>query len=106
MKVYIVYMGSLPSRADYTPMSDHMSILQEVTGERCDFSLIYDSISMMRYNQFNVMNILTRDNIHSSSNEGRLVRSYKRSFNGFAARLTASELERVAGECFSIDTDR
>uniref|UniRef100_M4CEF5 Uncharacterized protein n=1 Tax=Brassica campestris TaxID=3711 RepID=M4CEF5_BRACM len=64
MKVYIVYMGSLPSRADYTPMSDHMSILQEVTGE--------------------------------SSNEGRLVRSYKRSFNGFAARLTASELERIA----------
>ncbi|XP_009120430.1 subtilisin-like protease SBT4.13 [Brassica rapa] len=63
-QVYIVYMGSLPSRADYTPMSDHMSILQEVTGE--------------------------------SSNEGRLVRSYKRSFNGFAARLTASELERIA----------
>ncbi|KAF8102452.1 hypothetical protein N665_0198s0152 [Sinapis alba] len=63
-QVYIVYMGSLPSRADYTPMSDHMSILQEVTGE--------------------------------SSIEGRLVRSYKRSFNGFAARLTSSELKRVA----------
>ncbi|KAL0710006.1 hypothetical protein Bca4012_016984 [Brassica carinata] len=61
-QVYIVYMGSLPSRVDYTPMSDHMSILQEVTGE--------------------------------SSN--RLVRSYKRSFNGFAARLTTSELKRVA----------
>ncbi|KAF8082971.1 hypothetical protein N665_0798s0009 [Sinapis alba] len=63
-KVYIVYMGSLPSRVDYTPMSDHMSILQEVTGE--------------------------------SSIQGRLVRSYKRSFNGFAARLTTSELKRVA----------
>ncbi|CAF1698432.1 unnamed protein product [Brassica oleracea] len=63
-KVYIVYMGSLPSRADYTSMSDHMSILQEVTGE--------------------------------SSIQGRLVRSYKRSFNGFAARLTTSELKRVA----------
>ncbi|CAN7006018.1 unnamed protein product [Brassica rapa subsp. trilocularis] len=63
-KVYIVYMGSLPSRADYTKMSHHMSILQEVTGE--------------------------------SSIEGRLVRSYKRSFNGFAARLTTSELKRVA----------
>ncbi|CAG7879845.1 unnamed protein product [Brassica rapa] len=62
-KVYIVYMGSLPSRADYTPMSHHMSILQEVTKE--------------------------------SSIEGRLVRSYKRSFNGFAARLTTSELKRV-----------
>ncbi|ESQ42861.1 hypothetical protein EUTSA_v10012872mg [Eutrema salsugineum] len=63
-QVYVVYMGSLPSRADYTPMSNHISILQEVTGE--------------------------------SSIEGRLVRSYKRSFNGFAARLTESERERVA----------
>ncbi|VVB16570.1 unnamed protein product [Arabis nemorensis] len=57
-------MGSLPSQVDYTPMSHHMSILQEVTGE----SLI----------------------------GSRLVRSYKRSFNGFAARLTESERERVA----------
>ncbi|EOA14512.1 hypothetical protein CARUB_v10027732mg [Capsella rubella] len=32
-QVYVVYMGSLPSRPDYTPMSNHMSILQEVTGE-------------------------------------------------------------------------
>ncbi|CAH8280200.1 unnamed protein product [Arabidopsis lyrata] len=63
-QVYIVYMGSLSSRADYTPTSDHMSILQEVTGE--------------------------------SSIEGRLVRSYKRSFNGFAARLSESEREKVA----------
>ncbi|KFK27430.1 hypothetical protein AALP_AA8G381500 [Arabis alpina] len=63
-QVYIVYMGSLPSRVDYTPMSHHMSILQEITGE--------------------------------SSIEGRLVRNYKRSFNGFAARLTESERERVA----------
>ncbi|ESQ42445.1 hypothetical protein EUTSA_v10012780mg [Eutrema salsugineum] len=62
-QVYVVYMGSLPSRADYTPMSDHMSILQEITGE--------------------------------SSIEGRLVRSYKRSFNGFAARLTESERDRI-----------
>ncbi|CAH2070604.1 unnamed protein product [Thlaspi arvense] len=63
-QVYVVYMGSLPSRLEYTPMSHHMSILQEVTGE--------------------------------SSIEGRLVRSYKRSFNGFAARLTHSERERIA----------
>ncbi|CAA7032244.1 unnamed protein product [Microthlaspi erraticum] len=62
-QVYIVYMGSLPSRADYTPMSHHINILQEITGE--------------------------------SSIEGRLVRSYKRSFNGFAAMLTESERERV-----------
>ncbi|XP_020874639.1 subtilisin-like protease SBT4.12 isoform X1 [Arabidopsis lyrata subsp. lyrata] len=64
MKVYIVYMGSLSSRADYIPTSDHMSILQQVTGE--------------------------------SSIEGRLVRSYKRSFNGFAARLTESERTLIA----------
>lgn len=32
-------MGSLPSRVDYTPMSHHMSILQEVARERYD--LIY-----------------------------------------------------------------
>ncbi|KAG7534798.1 Peptidase S8/S53 domain [Arabidopsis thaliana x Arabidopsis arenosa] len=64
-QVYIVYLGALPSREDYTPMSDHMSILQEVTGE----SLI----------------------------ENRLVRSYKRSFNGFAARLTESERKKIAG---------
>ncbi|XP_013626670.1 PREDICTED: cucumisin-like isoform X1 [Brassica oleracea var. oleracea] len=62
---YIVYMGSLPSRADYTPMSHHMSILQEVVGE-----------SLM---------------------DGRLLRNYKRSFNGFAAHLTESEREQVAG---------
>ncbi|ESQ42441.1 hypothetical protein EUTSA_v10015507mg [Eutrema salsugineum] len=64
-QVYIVYLGTLPSREDYTPMSDHMSILQEVAGE--------------------------------SSTEKRLVRSYKRSFNGFAARLTESQRKRIAG---------
>ncbi|KAG7538302.1 PA domain [Arabidopsis suecica] len=65
-QVYVVYMGSLPSSEDYAPMSVHMNILQEVTGEI------------------------------ESSIENRLVRSYKRSFNGFAARLTESERERVA----------
>ncbi|KAL0824180.1 hypothetical protein Bca101_047857 [Brassica carinata] len=63
-QVYVVYMGALPSSEVYTPMSDHMNILQGITGE--------------------------------SSNEGRLLRSYKRSFNGFAARLTQSERERIA----------
>ncbi|KAL0875591.1 hypothetical protein Bca101_025296 [Brassica carinata] len=63
-QVYIVYMGSLPSGLEYSPMSHHMSILQEITGE--------------------------------SSIDGRLVRSYKRSFNGFAARLSEPERERIA----------
>ncbi|AED97141.1 subtilase 4.12 [Arabidopsis thaliana] len=69
-QVYIVYMGSLSSRADYIPTSDHMSILQQVTGE--------------------------------SSIEGRLVRSYKRSFNGFAARLTESERTLIAEGVVSV----
>ncbi|WZZ31478.1 hypothetical protein YC2023_014879 [Brassica napus] len=68
-QVYVVYMGALPSSEVYTPMSDHMNILQGITGE--------------------------------SSNEGRLLRSYKRSFNGFAARLTQSERERIASKCSS-----
>ncbi|KAL0737515.1 hypothetical protein Bca4012_013725 [Brassica carinata] len=63
-QVYIVYMGSLPFGLEYTPISHHMSILQEITGE--------------------------------NSIEGRLVRSYKRSFNGFAARLSEPERERLA----------
>ncbi|KAL9294094.1 putative cucumisin [Arabidopsis thaliana] len=61
---YIVYMGALPARVDYMPMSHHTSLLQDVTGE--------------------------------SSIEDRLVRNYKRSFNGFAARLTKSEREILA----------
>ncbi|CAH8388799.1 unnamed protein product [Eruca vesicaria subsp. sativa] len=63
-QLYIVYMGSLLTGKEYTPMSHHMSILQEITGE--------------------------------SSIEDRLVRSYKRSFNGFAARLSEPERERMA----------
>uniref|UniRef100_M4DNV0 Subtilisin-like protease n=1 Tax=Brassica campestris TaxID=3711 RepID=M4DNV0_BRACM len=63
-QVYIVYMGALPARVDYMPMSHHTSILQEATGE--------------------------------SSIESRLVRNYKRSFNGFAAWLTESERQILA----------
>ncbi|XP_056841802.1 subtilisin-like protease SBT4.8 [Raphanus sativus] len=63
-QVYIVYMGSLPSGLEYRPMSHHMNILQEITGE--------------------------------SSINGRLVRSYKRSFNGFAAWLSEPERQRIA----------
>ncbi|CAN8268272.1 unnamed protein product [Cochlearia groenlandica] len=63
-KVYIVYMGALPTRVNYMPMSHHNSLLQGVIGD----SLI----------------------------ENRMVRSYKRSFNGFAAKLTESEREIIA----------
>ncbi|XP_010520244.1 PREDICTED: subtilisin-like protease SBT4.5 [Tarenaya hassleriana] len=57
-------MGAIPSNAEYMTTSQHINILQEVTGE--------------------------------SSIENRLVRSYRRSFNGFAATLSDSERERVA----------
>ncbi|KAH0902811.1 hypothetical protein HID58_042314, partial [Brassica napus] len=63
--VYIVYMGALPSKASYTPMSHHHNILQEV--------------------------------VKSSSVEDSLVRNYGRSFNGFAAKLTESERDNLAG---------
>ncbi|XP_009101347.2 subtilisin-like protease SBT4.2 isoform X1 [Brassica rapa] len=64
-KVYIAYMGALPEKASYSPMSHHQNILQEV--------------------------------IELSSVEDCLVRSYGRSFNGFAAKLTESERDKLAG---------
>jgi len=62
-KLYIVYMGSLPKGASYSPTSHHVSLLQHV--------------------------------IDGSDIENRLVRSYKRSFNGFAAILNAQEREKL-----------
>ncbi|RHN73669.1 putative cucumisin [Medicago truncatula] len=52
-KLHIVYMGSLPKEASYSPRSHHLSLLQHV--------------------------------MDGSDIENLLVRSYKRSFNGFAA---------------------
>ncbi|KAK1396783.1 Subtilisin-like protease [Heracleum sosnowskyi] len=63
-KVYIVYMGSLP-QGEYSPSSDHLNILKEVTGQ--------------------------------SFAANHLVRSYARSFNGFAARLTSKEVKDLSG---------
>lgn len=34
-----------------------------------------------------------------SSLDNSLIRSYKKSFNGFAAKLTTHEMQRLAGEC-------
>ncbi|KAJ7980798.1 Subtilisin-like protease [Quillaja saponaria] len=62
-KVYIVYMGSLPD-GEYSPLSHHRSILQEVTGD--------------------------------SAVEKFLVRSYQRSFNGFAANLTSRQSQELS----------
>ncbi|XP_077236858.1 subtilisin-like protease SBT4.3 [Tasmannia lanceolata] len=64
MQVYIVYMGALPE-GEYTALSHHHSILQEVLEE--------------------------------SSPTDSMIRSYTRSFNGFAANLTAQEQQKIAG---------
>ncbi|XP_019057570.1 PREDICTED: subtilisin-like protease SBT4.5 [Tarenaya hassleriana] len=61
-KAYIVYMGALPSDSQYSAMSHHQHILQQVT----------------------------------SSVENSLVRNYGRSFNGFEAKLTESEREKLS----------
>jgi hypothetical protein len=37
---------------------------------------------------------------HSRSADGALVRSYNRSFNAFAARLSHAEVERISGKFF------
>ncbi|OWM77390.1 hypothetical protein CDL15_Pgr016787 [Punica granatum] len=66
-KVYIVYMGSLPTETSeiYSPTSHHLSLLQDVVGDERSASV-------------------------------SIVRSYKRSFNGFAAKLTKQEAEKLA----------
>ncbi|KAI3915341.1 hypothetical protein MKX01_035600 [Papaver californicum] len=64
-KVYIVYMGELPTEAEYTPMSYHQNILQEI--------------------------------VEGSSVQDTLVHSYKRSFNGFSAKLTEKEVQKLSG---------
>ncbi|KAI3851470.1 hypothetical protein MKW92_038210 [Papaver armeniacum] len=64
-KVYIVYMGELPSESVYTPMSHHQTILQDI--------------------------------LEGSSVQDTLVHSYKRSFNGFSAKLTEKEVQKLSG---------
>jgi len=62
-KLHIVYMGSLPKEASYSPRSHHLSLLQHV--------------------------------MHGSDIENLLVRSYKRSFNGFVAVLNDQQREKL-----------
>ncbi|KAI3982820.1 hypothetical protein MKX01_010303 [Papaver californicum] len=64
-KVYIVYMGSLPSETEYVPTSHHHSILQEILEGN---SLATDVIA----------------------------HSYRRSFNGFSAKLTELEAQKLS----------
>ncbi|KAI3908518.1 hypothetical protein MKX01_009320 [Papaver californicum] len=64
-KVYIVYMGELPTEDEYTPLSHHETILQDI--------------------------------VEGSSVQDTLVYSYKRSFNGFSAKLTEREVQKLSG---------
>ncbi|WCJ20439.1 subtilase family protein [Euphorbia peplus] len=63
-KLHIVYMGSLSTKEEYAPSSQHLNLLQGVR--------------------------------KTSSAENLLLRSYGRSFNGFAAMLSDSEAKRLA----------
>uniref|UniRef100_A0A7N0UJC2 Uncharacterized protein n=1 Tax=Kalanchoe fedtschenkoi TaxID=63787 RepID=A0A7N0UJC2_KALFE len=63
-KLYIVYMGAIPRKDNYSPTSHHLNILQKIADSE-------------NANQF-------------------LARSYKRSFNGFAAWLTDKERQNMA----------
>ncbi|XP_026460996.1 subtilisin-like protease SBT4.6 [Papaver somniferum] len=58
-------MGDLPSESEYTPMSHHQNILQDI--------------------------------LDGNSVQDTLVHSYKRSFNGFSAKLTEKEVEKLSG---------
>ncbi|CAN6203288.1 unnamed protein product [Urochloa humidicola] len=76
-QLYIVYLGHLPS-PDLTSESE-------------------DGISAVEFAHHDLLNQVLDD---SSSSSDRILRSYKRSLNGFAARLTeqeAHELSRMDG---------
>ncbi|KAK9214561.1 hypothetical protein WN944_006554 [Citrus x changshan-huyou] len=91
MQVYIVYLGSL-SRGEYETSSQHQSILQEVVEGRWYFVKLSRIICLN-----SLLNSLLSISIcESSPVENVLVRSYKRSFSGFAANLTDHEREKLA----------
>ncbi|KAI3889961.1 hypothetical protein MKX03_007398, partial [Papaver bracteatum] len=59
-------MGELPKESEYTPMSQHQNILQEI--------------------------------VERSLAQDILVHSYKRSLNGFSAKLTEKEVQKLSGK--------
>ena len=88
-------MGALPSKASYTPMSHHHNILQEVVKSR------FKTLSALSF----IVNVIVYylslfSLLLCSSVEDSLVRNYGRSFNGFAAKLTESERDNLAGEIY------
>ncbi|KAL8141416.1 hypothetical protein V2J09_007437 [Rumex salicifolius] len=63
---YIVYMGSLPNDVSYSPSSHHLKILRSVLDQG------------------------------STSAENYMIRSYYNSFNGFVAKITETEKQRLS----------
>ncbi|CAG7888219.1 unnamed protein product [Brassica rapa] len=76
----------------YTPMSHHHNILQEVVKSRFKTLLALSFIVYVIVYHLSLFSLL-----FCSSVEDSLVRSYGRSFNGFAAKLTESERDNLAG---------
>ncbi|KAF9613884.1 hypothetical protein IFM89_012432 [Coptis chinensis] len=74
IKVYIVYMGAL-TKNTYSPLAHHRTILEQVL----------ENSTIIAYYFYLV----------PSSLSDSLVHSYKRSFNGFAAKLIARERKKL-----------
>ncbi|KAK6933090.1 Peptidase S8 propeptide/proteinase inhibitor I9 [Dillenia turbinata] len=75
-KAYIVYMGDLPTNG-FSVTSVHNSILQQVIGS----------------NNPNAVLLIMLLGFVSSDASDSLLHSYKRSFNGFVAKLSEKEAE-------------
>ncbi|XP_054797644.1 subtilisin-like protease SBT4.3 [Prosopis cineraria] len=71
-KTYIIYLGSLPQESSYSPTSHHLSILRHVSNNGVNFDDVNEDVT------------------------DSLIRSYSKSFNGFAAKLTNDQRDRMA----------
>ncbi|KAL0727864.1 hypothetical protein Bca4012_023957 [Brassica carinata] len=85
-------MGALPSKASYTSTSHNHNILQEVIKSR--FKTLSSALSFIVYV---IVYHLSFPFCFCSSVEDSLVRNYGRSFNGFAAKLSESERDKLIG---------
>ncbi|ONI00108.1 hypothetical protein PRUPE_6G067700 [Prunus persica] len=74
-----------------------MSLLSKATSEDREVSIVYlGSLPHGVYSPLSHHHSILQRVIQGSSLESLLVRSYKRSFNGFAAKLTDQEREKLA----------
>ena len=99
MQVHIVYMGALPA-GDYSPSSHHFRFsgffmkLLRAGNVFVSVTLIL-SAQVFSFLCFICCYQLPSLSIYSSSKDV-LVRSYQRSFNGFAVKLTDQEQKRIS----------